>query len=179
MSKANNIIFKGLKIITWVIFVGLFIEAGRLLVNFFLSLSNPEFIQNLYQKKFDLSKLYERSKVLFYIMHSFISLIAILKTFLFYLVVKLVTKVDLLRPFNTFVSRQILLISYYTFSIGLVSYIILQVSKNLNYDEYEFSMIRKFMTDGRAFILMAAVIYVIAVIFSKGVEYQEELEETV
>ena len=35
------------------------------------------------------------------------------------------------------------------------------------------------LTDSQAFILMAAVIYIIATIFSKGVEYQEELEETV
>jgi hypothetical protein len=40
-------------------------------------------------------------------------------------------------------------------------------------------MLDPFWADGQAFILMAAVIYIIAIIFSKGVEYQEELEETV
>lgn len=178
MSKTNNFIFIGLKIIAWVIFVGLCIEAGGLIVNFFFSLYNPEFIPKLYNK-LDLSKLFERSKWLFFGLYSFLLFIAILKAFLFYIVIKLVTKINLSKPFNEFVSRQISLISYYTFSIGLVSYIALKTSRNLNYDEYEFNMIVQFMSDGRAFILMAAVIYIIAVIFSKGVEYQEELEDTV
>lgn len=178
MSKINNIIFKGLKIITWIIFVGLCIEAGGLLVNFFFSLYDPEFVQNLYNK-LDLSKLYERSKWLFFGMYSFLLFIAFLKAHLFYIVIKLVIKIDLSKPFNVNVSRQILLISYYTFSIGFVSYIALNTSRNLNYDEYKLNLISQLMSDSRAFILMAAVIYIIAIIFSKGVEYQEELEETV
>jgi len=40
-------------------------------------------------------------------------------------------------------------------------------------------MLNPFWADSQAFILMAAVIYIIAIIFSKGVENQEELEETV
>ena len=129
--------------------------------------------------KFDLSNLFERSKWLFSIIFSLILLVAILKAFLFYLVIKLATKIDLSKPFNSFASRHISLLRYYPFSIGLVSFILLQTTKKLNYDEYQLDMISQFSTDGRAFILMAAVIYIIAVIFSKGVEYQEELEETV
>ena len=34
MSKRNNFVFKGLHIVAWIIFVGLCIEAGGLLVNF-------------------------------------------------------------------------------------------------------------------------------------------------
>ena len=50
MSQTNNVIFKGLKIVSWIIFIGLCIEAGSLLVNFIFSLVNPEFIENLYQR---------------------------------------------------------------------------------------------------------------------------------
>ena len=56
MSKTNNLIFKGLSIIAWIIFVGLCIEAGALIVNFIISFFKPEIIQNLYQK-LDLSKI--------------------------------------------------------------------------------------------------------------------------
>ena len=42
---------------------------------------------------------------------------------------------------------------------------------------YVIDNLNQFWADSQAFILMAAVIYVIAIIFSKGVEYQEELEE--
>jgi hypothetical protein len=58
MEKKNNYVFTGfLSIVAWIIFVGLCIEAGGLIVNFVFSLYKPEFVQNLYQK-LDLSELY-------------------------------------------------------------------------------------------------------------------------
>ena len=62
MSKTNNFVFWGLYIVAWLIFMGLCIEAGGLIVNFFFSLYNPEFVQNLYQK-LDLSEIYNDSKL--------------------------------------------------------------------------------------------------------------------
>ena len=130
MSKTNNFVFKALTIVAWIIFVGLCIEAGSLVVNFFFSIYKPDFVQNLYQK-LDLSEMYESNKWIFYSMYSFILFISILKAVLFYIVANLVTKIDLSKPFNSFVSKQILLISYYTFSIGLISHIGQQSAKNL------------------------------------------------
>ena len=173
MSKTNNFVFNGLKIVAWIIFVGLCIEAGGLIVNFIFSLYKPEFVQNLYQK-LDLSEMYNRSKWAFFSMYSFILVISILKAVLFYVVIRLVTEINLSKPFNSYVSEQITQISYYTFSIGLLSYIARQTAKNLLHRGYEIDALNQFWADSQAFILMAAVIYVIATIFSKGVEIQNE-----
>ena len=178
MSKTNNFVFKGLRIVAWVIFVGLCIEAGGLIVNFIFSLYKPEFVQNLYQK-LDLSEMYERSKWAFFSMYSFILIISILKAVLFYVVIVLVSKIDLSKPFNSFVSRQISLISYYTLSIGLLSYIARQLAKNLLHHGIVTDNLNQFWADSEAFILMAAVIYIIATIFAKGVELQNENDLTV
>lgn len=178
MSKTNNFVFTVVKIVSWVIFVGLCIEAGGLIVNFIFSLYKPEFVQNLYQK-LDLSVMYERSKWTFFSMYSFILVISILKAVLFYVVIRLVSKIDLTKPFNSFVSRQISLMSYYTFSIGILSYIARETAKNLQHRGYVIDSLNQFWADSQAFILMAAVIYVIATIFSKGVEIQNENDLTV
>ncbi len=178
MSKRNTFVFKGLHIVAWVIFVGLCIEAGGLIVNFFFSLYKPEFVQNLYQK-LDISEMYERSKWAFFSMYSFILVISILKAVLFYLVIRLVSKINLSKPFNSFVSRQISQISYYTLSIGLLGYLAQQTAKNLQHRGYIIDTLNQFWADSQAFILMAAVIYVIATIFSKGVEIQNENDLTV
>lgn len=178
MSKTNNLLFRCLGIVAWIIFVGLCIEAGGLIVNFFFSLYKPEFVHKLYQK-LDLSELYERSKWAFYNMYTFILAIAILKAILFYVVIRLVSKINLSKPFNSFVSRQISRISYYTFSIGLLSYIAREAAKNLQHRGYEIDILNQFWADSQAFILMAAVIYIIAVIFAKGVEIQNENDLTV
>ena len=178
MSKSNNFVFKALKIVAWVIFVGLCIESGGLIVNFIFSIYNPEFVQNLYQK-LDLSEMYERSKWAFFSMYSFILVISILKAVLFYEVIILVSKIDLSKPFNSFVSKQISQISYSTLSIGLLSYIAQQSAKNLQHHGFVTDNLNQFWTDSQAFILMAAVIYVIATIFKKGLEIQNENDLTV
>lgn len=178
MSKTNNFVFTGLHIIAWIIFVGLSVEAGALIVNFFFSVFKPEFVGNLYQN-LDLSEMYAESRSAFYNMYSFVLTIAILKAILFYMLVILLYKLDLSKPFSSFVSKQILQISYYTFSIGLISYVAREFARSLEHHGLAAGKLHQFTGDSQAFILMAGVIYVIGVIFAKGIELQEESDLTV
>ena len=178
MAKKNNFVFIVLSIVAWVIFVGLCIEAGGLIVNFVFSLYKPEFVQNLYQK-LDLSEMYSLSKWAFFSLYSFILVISILKAYLFYIVIRLIHKLDLTKPFNSYVSEQITQISYFTLSIGLFSYIARETAKNLLHRGYEIDQLNQFWVDSQAFILMAAIVYVIATIFKKGIEIQQENDLTV
>lgn len=178
MSRTSNFAFKVLSIVAWIIFVGLCIDAGGLIVNFIFSFSKPELVKNLYQK-LDLSEMYNRSRWAFYSMYSFILVISVLKASLFYIVIRLLSKLDLSKPFNSFVSEQITQISYYTLSIGLLSYIARETANNLQNRGYEIDQLNQFWVDSQAFILMAAVVYVIATIFKKGLEIQNENDLTV
>jgi hypothetical protein len=178
MSQTNNFVFKGLHIVAWVIFVGLCIEAGGLIVNFIFSIYKPELVQNLYQK-LDLSEMYNRGKWAFFSMYSFVLFISLLKAYLFYMVIRLLSKLNLSKPFNSFVSEQIIRISYCTFSIGILSYIARQIAKSLQHYGYVIDNLNQFWSDSQAFILMAAVIYIIATIFKRGVEIQNENDLTV
>ena len=178
MSKTNNFVFWGLYIVAWLIFVGLSIEAGGLLVNFFFSLYNPEFVGNLYQK-LDLTEMYNASKMAYFGMYSFILIISILKACLFYIVIHLMHKMDLSKPFNDFVAKQISQISYFTLSIGVLSYVARQSAKNLIHHGFVTDNLDQFWADSQAFIIMGAVIYIIATIFKKGVEIQSENDLTV
>jgi len=160
------------------IFVGLCIEAGALIVNFVYSLFKPEIVAYLYEK-LDLSDMYSRSKWAYFGMYSFIMVISVLKAIMFYIVIRLLMKLDLSKPFSSFVSEQISLISYFTFSIGILSYIARQTAKNLLHRGYEIDQLDRFWVDSEAFILMAAVVYVIATIFKKGIELQNDQDLTV
>jgi len=178
MAKRNNFVFIALHIVAWVIFVGLCIEAGGLIVNFIFSLYKPEFVQNLYQK-LDLSQMYNLNKWIFFSMYSFILFISILKAYLFYVVIMLLYKLNLSKPFDSYVAGQIKNISYYTLSIGLISYIARERANSLQHYGFEINALNQFWADSQAWILMAAVIYVIATIFSRGVEIQNENDLTV
>ena len=178
MSKRNNFVFKALHIVAWIIFVGLSIDAGGLIVNFIFSLFKPEIVHNLYQK-LDLSALYNSSKMAFFGMYGFLLVISILKAYLFYVVVMLISKLDLLKPFSSHVANRITKISYFTFSIGILSNLARQIAQNLLHLGTEIDNLKQFWPDSQAYILMAAVIYVIATIFSRGVEIQNENDLTV
>jgi hypothetical protein len=178
MSTTNNFVFKALHIVAWIIFVGLCIEAGGLIVNFLFSIFKPDFVGNLYQK-LDLSMLHQQSQPVFFGMYSFVIFIAVLKAVLFYIVTVLLHKLDLTKPFSSFVAEKIAQISYYTFSVGILSFIARQTAKNMTHHGYELDKLGQFWVDSQAFILMAAVIYIIALIFRKGIELQNENDLTV
>jgi hypothetical protein len=112
-------------------------------------------------------------------MYGFILVISILKAYLFYVVIMLLSKLDLLKPFNNYVAGHITRISYITLAIGLLSYIAQQTTRNLLHHGLEIDTLNQFWADSMAYIFMAAVIYVIASIFSRGVEIQNENDLTV
>ena len=151
MSKSNNIVFIILQIIVWIIFVGLCIEAGGLLVNFGFSIFKPESVKYLYQK-LDLSQIFNQSQLFFFSLYGFIVIISLLKAYLFYLVINLISKLDLLNPFNSYVSKQIIQISYFTFGIGIISYVARQTSEGLLNYGFNTTNLNQFWTDSQAFI---------------------------
>lgn len=178
MSNANKYVFYGLRIVAYIIFIGLCIEAGGLIVNFAFSLFKPEFVSKLYQK-LDLSELYRHSEWMHYGMYSYILTIAVLKAYLFYIVINLVSNLSLSKPFSSYVADQISKISYYTFSIGIISYIARETAKHLEHRGLELDILNEFWVDSEAFILMAGIIYVIAQIFNRGIEIQNENDLTI
>jgi hypothetical protein len=178
MSKTNNFVFTVLKIVSWVIFIGLCIEAGALIVNFVFSLFKPEIVQNLYQK-LDLSQMHNTNIWVYFGMYGFILTISILKAYLFYVVILLLRKLDLEKPFSSSVADQIKNISYITLGIGIFSLIAREISRSMVHYGLENDKLNQFWEDGSAFLLMAAVVYVIATIFSRGVEIQSENDLTV
>lgn len=177
MSKTDNLVFWILYVIAWLIFVGLSIEAGGLIVNFFFSIFKPEMVPNLYQK-LDLTQMYKNSQIVFFGIYGFILSISVLKAVLFYTVIKLMHTMDRTKPFTTFVSKQILQVSYCAIAIGLFSYIARQIAQNLIHHDFV-DRLNPFWVDSEAFIFMGAVVYIIAVIFKKGVDIQNENDLTV
>lgn len=178
MSKTDYTLFIVLQVFAWIIFVALCIEAGGLLVNFAFSLFGPEMLPKLYNK-LDLTGVFTRNSSAFYGLYSFILVIAFLKAALFYEVIKLTQTLKLDHPFTLTVARQIAKISYFTLSIGLLSFMGRQFAKQVERSGITTSGLEVFWHDSQAFVLMAAVIYVISAIFKRGVELQDEHDLTV
>jgi hypothetical protein len=123
--------------------------------------------------------MYEQSQFVFFLMYIFILSISLLKAFLFYDVIKLVGKLDLQKPFSEFVSKQISRISSLSLTIGLLTVIASQVVKSISQKGFDVNQLNFYWTDGEAFIFMAAILFIIATIFKRGIELQSENDLTV
>jgi len=178
MTKKNDFMLQALNVVSWIIFIGLCIEAGALLFNFILTLFKPIATQNIYNG-LNLSEMYENQFPHFLGVMSFVVVLSILKAYLFYLVVKIFMKLNLVKPFTVEIAGLIEKISFEAFAIAFVSIIAHQYTKRLIQAGYEVGIVENYWNDTAAFLMMAAIIYVISRIFSKGIELQNETDLTV
>jgi hypothetical protein len=110
---------------------------------------------------------------------SFAVVLAVLKAYLFFLLVKVFKKLNLVKPFSIEIAKLIEKISYEALSIAIVSFIARQFTKNITQSGFDVGHVNKYWSDPTAFLMMAAIIYVIYQLFKKGIELQNENDLTV
>lgn len=178
ISNRKDTILIVLNVVSWVIFIGLCIEAGALVFNFILTLVIPQATHNIY-KGLDLSELYEQKFQYFIGVMSFVLIISILKAYLFYFVVKIFLKLNLVKPFNSEIAKLIEKLSFEALAIAIVSIIANQYTKRIIQSGYELSHIEKYWSETAAFLMMAAILFVISEVFKKGIQLQRENDLTI
>ena len=178
MSKNNDVILKVLHVLSWIIFIGLCIEAGALIFNFIFTLFKPIASHNIY-KGLNLSEMYEKQFPHFIGVMSFVVVLALLKAYLFYLVVNIFQKLNLVKPFNIEIAKLIEKISFEAVTIAIITVIAQQYTMRLVDNGYEVSDVDNYWNDTTAFMMMAAILFVISQVFKKGIELQEENDLTV
>lgn len=175
-------ILKVLHVLSWVIFIGLCIDAGGTLFNAFYSLAlNPVAAKNFW-KEVDLSGIYNLDKGHFFTETLLMSIVAIMKAILFYLIVKVLynKKLDLAQPFNIEMKRFILNISYLTIGIGFfsnwgVDYTAWLAAKGVIMPDIQ----RLGFGGADVWLFMGVTLIVIAQVFKRGIEIQSENDLTI
>ena len=178
MSKNNDVILKVLHVLSWIVFIGLCIEAGALIFNFIFTLFKPIASHNIY-KGLNLSEMYDKQFPHFIGVMSFIVVLVLLKVYLFYLVVNIFQKLNLVKPFNIEIAKLIEKISFEAVTIAILTVIAQQYTLRLVDNGYEVSDVDNYWNDTAAFLMMAAILFVISQVFKKGIELQEENDLTV
>lgn len=171
----TNAIMKVMNIIFWIVFIGLCIKTGALLVSFFVTLFiNSNSAADTYMG-LDLLDIYNYNVEYYIGVASFLITLSAMKAYLAYLVVKLFLKFDLNYPFNEKTASIITQMSYYALSIGVVAIIA---------ENYANRIMRQGVTlpidwGAEQFLFFAGIIYIIALVFKRGVEIQNENELTI
>ncbi|MBW1298213.1 DUF2975 domain-containing protein [Aquimarina litoralis] len=164
-----------IKIASWVIFIGLCIQLGAILLSGIISLfGNPEASNNLYLG-LDLSELYAFSKKYYLYVLSLLITVTALKAYLFYLVIKIFMKIDFDQPFTKTIASIISSISYVALWAGLIAYLANDYCKWLLKKGAVFSL----DWGNSEFLFMAGIIFIIAFIFKRGVQIQLENDLTI
>ena len=166
-----------LYVLSWIIFLGLCVEAGSFLFNaIYTTMFNPNAADY-----FGLTDLYAFDKGHFLVELLLMGIPAVMKAIMFYLIVKILhdKKLNLWQPFNKETGRLILNMSFLAFGIGLFS--------NWAVDNTEWLATQVKMPDvrhikldgGDVWLFMAVILFVIAQIFKRGIEIQSENELTI
>lgn len=164
-----------MKIVSWVIFIGICIKTGAIIISSTVSLFvNPEATKVLYSG-LDLSDLYNFSTVHYLVFVSLAVILFALQAYIFLLVTKLFTQFDEHRPFSQNISLLINRISYFSLSTGLIALIGTGYSKWLSIQNIPL----QFNWGAQEFLFMAAVIFVVALFFKRGIEIQAENDLTI
>jgi large-conductance mechanosensitive channel len=174
MNTNTSQLLSIMKIIFWIVFIGLLIQAGALLTTYTMSLFNPEVSKDLYLG-LDLSALQEWSTYQYTNHISFLVGFLLIKAYIAFLVIKIFSKMDLRNPFTEAVSVQLSKISYVAVTAGLLAYIAQGHTKWLVKSGMDLSE----NWGSGAFLFLAGIIFIIAQIFKRGIELQTENELTI
>lgn len=175
-------ILRVLYILSWILFIGLCIEAGAFIFNTFYALViNPAAANNTVQGV-DLTALYNHDQGYFITQTLLMIIAAVLKACLFYLIIKLLhdKKLNMSKPFNTDMNRFIFNASYLALGIGLFSWWGTKYAEWLMKKGVAMPGIQYLRVGGAdVWLFMGVILLVIAYIFRKGTEIQTENELTV
>ncbi len=182
MKTRTNQVLKILHVLSWIIFIGVCIEAGGSIFSSFYTLVINKINARTFWVGNDLSGLYTFGRKYFFTETLLISIACVLKACIFYLTIKILhdKKLSLSQPFNREVKLFIIRVSCLAFGIGLFTW------AGVTYTEW---LVKQGVTmpdtqhlrlgGADVWLFMGVTLFVIAQIFKRGIEIQTENELTV
>lgn len=171
-----------LHVLAWIIFIGICIEAGGIIFNTFFSLVINPIGAKKFWMQIDLSSLMNHDKGYFLVVTAIMSIVALMKALMFFLIVKLFhNKVfDFSHPFNPTLNQFISNLAYLTFGIGLFSIWGMKYAVWLRLRGIEIQSAEELHIGGAdVWLFMSVILFVLAQIFKRGIEIQTENDLTV
>jgi hypothetical protein len=182
MSTRTDYFLKTLNVVSWIIFTGVCIEAGGFLFNtVFTLLLNPVGAAKFWTEV-NLSELYYYNQSYFVTVTSLMIIVALLRALMFYFIVKIFhdKKFNLSQPFNEALRCFILRIAWLALGIGLFSFWGAKCTEGFVNQGVKMPDIQNLRLGGAdVWMFMGVTLLVIAQIFKKGIEIQNENDLTV
>ncbi|RZJ68961.1 hypothetical protein [Flavobacterium sp.] len=178
MEIGTKQILNFLHVIAWVLFIGLCIEAGSFLFNMIYSITYQPFAAQY----FGLQGLLAFDETRFVAVMSLMTIAGVLKALALYRIVKVFTdkQLNLHSPFNQEFGKFVFALSYLTLGIGIFSFWGAKNVETLVAENIVMPSLQQLRLSGAdVWIFMSATLYVIGLLFKRGVEMQQESELTI
>ena len=184
MTKRTDFAFKSVNVISWIIFIGLCIETGGLMVNAIISLFINPMASSRFWGNRNLYELYQFNQSYFVSIVVLLIIVSMLKSILFYFIINIFhkKKLNLNNPFNEQLGKYIFKLGYLATGIGIFSWCgnkfsnwlkmisqnaLTQISENIKFEGADI------------WLFMAIILLIFGMIFKKGIEIQSENDLTV
>lgn len=167
-------ILQVMQVVTWIVYIGLAIRAGAILVSFGVSLFNFQAAEDLYLG-LSLKHLLDFDQRHYIAYVSLLIAVPVLKASLMYLLIQVLSKVKLESPFTLDVTRILEKMSLTIFGVWIVSLIGHSYSNWLTKrtpESFSFEILGEYL-------LIAGLVFILSQVFRRGVEIQAENDLTV
>lgn len=179
MKTKTKQLLKVMKVLTWVVFLGLCIKTGAILFSYLISVFNNSVAASDLYLGLDLSELKSFDVKHYSTLVFLIVALSALKAFMFYYVIKIFMNINFENPFTEITGSLIRKISYVALTIGILASLGVKYSEWLISKAIDLPNVLHYVYGGAEFIFFAGILFIISLIFKTGIEYQEELDETV
>jgi hypothetical protein len=171
-SKTENLL-KVMNFLAWVVFIGLMIVAGAIIISWFVSIGNPQAAKNLY-KGMDLSAYRQQSFMHYTFVVWYKVMLYITQAYIAFLMTRLLSRLNISKPFSADTAILMQKISYAILCVWLIAMI---HNIHIYLLEKSYGLVARYISGDSIFL--AGIVYVLAQLFKRGVEIQSENELTV
>ena len=162
-----------MNILAWVVFIGLLIKAGSIIISYFVSISNDEAAKNLY-RGLDLSAYKHQNFWHYTFLVGYKVILCVTQAYIAFLLTSLLTRLNISKPFNADVVKLLQKISYSILCVWLVAMV---HNIHLAILGKMYGLSTTYISG--EFIFLAVIVYILAQMFKRGVELQQEQDLTV
>ena len=166
-------ILKIMYVIAWIAFIGLSIKAGAILISYIVSLYNEGAAKDLYNGMNLLAyKQYSLTQYTIIVGYRFIQFS--IQAYMAFLVIKLLSNLNIQRPFNANALKLMQIISY---CLLLLWAIVVIHNVHVGVLEANTGISGELLSS--EFIYIALIVYVFSLLFKRGLELQSENDLTI
>ena len=171
-TKTENLLM-AMNVIAWVVFIGLLVVVGSIIISWFVSIGNPQAAKDLY-KGMNLYAYRQYSFAHYTFVAGYKVILYIMQAYIAFLMTRLLSGLNISRPFNADIVQLMQKISYAILGVWLI---IMAHNIHVAILEKSYGLVATYISGDSIFL--AGIVYVFAQMFKRGAEIQSENELTV